>query len=175
MLLPLSRRIRAIVSVRMLVASAVVGFAGISGVAWAQSWPLLQSSFLLEEWRTLFSVLAGAPLDFLGDLHTAPLAAGMLLLAVNALLMLSVFQKKRSALTFVGPASVGFGGLITFIFGLGCLSCGAALAAFSASVIGVSAFPALAAWGSTGAWVGVAFLGALTIVLAKAASDPLVC
>ncbi len=85
-----------------------------------------------------------------------------------------VYAARRSSLS--GPLRASIGASVIFFLGLGCLSCGAFFGLVLSSFVAASVLPALLAIGGPALlWGGTAALVGLSLVLAKKATDPLVC
>lgn len=169
-------RIEALTETRMLAAVALAYAALLIGASLARYWPLIGSSLSLGEYATALTAAGRALYDLWPTEQPLLWLVGALLVAMNIVLAGAYFARAKSVFSLATGGSFNIAAVAVFIFGLGCLSCGTALAAFLATIAGASLMPQLFVWGGEAAvLLGLGGLFAATVVLAKKVTDPLVC
>lgn len=171
---PLLVRFSALCSLDMVVRFFLAYVAIVYGIALVRYGDFIWSSILVGAFDTALSVFLEAARNPFPQQQATAWFIGVGFLAVDLVLVFYYFRRLRTTLPSLAGLSAA--GVAAFLFGLGCLSCGAVLGALIVSVAGTGALPFLSAWGGPLLiWAGILLLMILTIFLAKKATDPLVC
>lgn len=136
----------------------------------------IESSVWQGEFVTVTLIFLSLLKDVVPDTYSYAWMAGFFIISLNATLIAIYIRRVRSVSSSFGFAGLGLGGLGVFMFGLGCLSCGAVAGVFLASIVGAGLLPALFQWGGVAlVTVGLILLCVLTLILFKKVTDPFVC
>lgn len=168
-------RLRSLIHVRVLVMFIAFYTTILFGAALVRNYVFIKSSLFLGEYSTALYVVFSS-LGNITDSDSGEIwFLGTALIAVNCILI-TEYVKRIKGIVSLTQAGAGLGGTFVFIFGLGCLSCGAILSVFAVSIAGTSSLPAFFVWGGESvAWFALVCLFVLTLWLFKKATDPFVC